>query len=52
MFEKYGWYIIGIILLLLWTFLIASDNQSIKTLIVYIVTAITVITMIYIDKKY
>lgn len=52
MFEKCGWYIIGIILLRLWTFLIASDNQSIKTLIVYIVTAITVITMIDINKKY
>lgn len=52
MLKKYGWHIVGIILLLLWTFLIASDNQSIKTLIVYIVVAITVITLIYIDKKY
>lgn len=52
MFKKYGWYICGIFLSLLLTFLIASDNQSIKTLIIYIVTAITVITMIYINKKY
>lgn len=52
MFKKYGWYICGIILSLLFTFLIATDNQSIKTLIAYIIIAITVITMIYINKKY
>lgn len=52
MFKKYGWHIVGIVFLLLWTFLIASDNQSVKTLIVYIVTATTVIAMIYVDKKY
>lgn len=52
MFEKYGWYICGIILSLLLIFLIVSDNQSIKTLIVHIVIAITVSIMICIDKKY
>lgn len=52
MFEKYGWYICGIVLSLLLTFLIASDNQSIKTSISYIVIAITFVTMVHIDKKY
>lgn len=52
MLKKYGWHIIGVILLLLWTFMIASDNQSLKNLIIYIVTATTVIAMIYVDKKY
>lgn len=52
MFKKYGYHIVSIILLLAWAFCIASDNQSLKNLILYIITAITVVTMIYIDKKY
>lgn len=52
MFKKYGWYIFGIIYLLVLLFCIVSDNQSLKNLIAYIIIAITVITMIYIDKKY
>jgi hypothetical protein len=52
MFKKYGYHIVSIILLLAWTFCIASDNQLLKNLIIYIITAITVVTMIYIDKKY
>jgi len=52
MFKKYGYHIVSIILLLAWTFCIASDNQSLKNLILYIITATTVVVMIYIDKKY
>lgn len=52
MFKKYGWYIFGIVYLLVLLFCIVSDNQSLKNLIVYIITAITVFTTIYIDKKY
>ena len=49
---KYGWYIFGIAYLLVLLICIVSDNQSLKNLIVYIITATTVITMIYINKKY
>jgi uncharacterized membrane protein len=52
MFKKYGWYIFGIVYLLVLLFCIVSDNQSLKNLIVYIITAITAVTMIYINKKY
>lgn len=52
MFKKYGWYIFGIAYLLVLLFYIVSDNQSLKNLIVYIRIATTVITMIYINKKY
>lgn len=52
MLKKYGWYIFGIVYLLVLLFCIVSDNQSLKKLIVYIITTIAVVTMIYIYKKY